>query len=133
MLKVLSVLAVVWCGASCYDTGSEGSRAREVGFLRSSDLTDEIYHRVVAGFFVPECEPLVYRLTKDPESRASNGYVRFSWEFGTFAIGAQDDGLIAVYLDENAAYGHITTAPSENLASASLVFMERPTHPIRQQ
>ena len=131
MIKYLFVAVIACCGSSCHNAWLEGEGAEQVEFRRSSDLSDEIYHRVVAGFFVPECEPLVYRLAKQPERRDGNGFVRFNWEFGTFAVGAQDNGLIAVYLDENAAYGHISVAPSNDLSSASLVFMERPTHPIR--
>lgn len=98
------------------------------------DLTDDLYHRLKAGLFVPQCEPLLLRTSQlggPSEGQPAPGeYLTFAREGGTFAVRSDRRGAVVAHLDREAALSHmtVTTRPDCGLARE---FEERPRHPLR--
>jgi len=98
------------------------------------DLTDDLYHRIKAGLFVPACEPLVLRVTRAGTARegdpAPGEYLTFARDSGSFAVKTDARGNVVVHMDLEAALSHIRviTLPERGLVRE---FDESPHHPIR--
>lgn len=109
--------------------------ARSGEFVFPVDLTEDLYHRILAELFVPDSEPLGLRLLKpDVQGNpvpAGAHYLRFEWEQGTFDVRSDRNGLIAVHMDFEASMSHLTAVVPPDLASMSREFTEFPTHPLR--
>lgn len=101
---------------------------------RALDLTDDLYHRIKAGLFVPGREPLVLRAHRASGARlgdpAPGEYLTFQREGGSFGVRADRRGAVVVHMDRESALSHlvVTTQPG---CDPVREFHERPRHPIR--
>jgi hypothetical protein len=109
-------------------------------FVFEVDLTEDLHHRLQAGLFLPEREPLVMRLTRPAPGTefeqglllpAARTYLRFQWDRGTFDVRSDEHGAVVVHLDREAALSHLTAVVPPTLAGMSRDFPEYPVHPIR--
>ncbi|MCG8462487.1 MAG: hypothetical protein MI919_39890 [Holophagales bacterium] len=99
------------------------------------DVTEDLYHRMRAGLFLPDREPLIcrlYHLGSQPGDRprlAPHSALRVSWELGSFQVRSDGHGQVVLYLDEMAAWGHLRLTTSERV-SVARSFLEYPVHPV---
>lgn len=125
---VLSLLALSGCslpsGKSNWDNTTE-----------IIDISEDLYHRMQAGLFVPGKEPLpLILMGGDPKGNLSpvaGQYLKLSWEMGSFWVKSNDRGQVILYMNREAAFSHVQMGP---VAGGALLvrreFIENPVHPI---
>ena len=107
-----------------------GAQAQQPAAL---DLTDDLYHRIRAGLFRPEAEPVVLRVERTVSTGAvpvAGEYVHFAWDQARFAVRTTPRGTVVVHMDRELALSHVTvTVPLR--FDLTREFDEYPVHPIR--
>lgn len=109
---------------------------RDGVFRHPLDLTDDLYHRIKAGLFVPECEPLVIRASSHPEEgeephSVAHEYFRFEWHLGRFDVRTSATGIIALHADREALLSHLRIWSPRLHHDMAREFLHYPSHPIR--
>jgi hypothetical protein len=106
------------------------------GLHHPLDLTDDLYHRIRAGLFVPECEPLLIRSTDhaegaEPTVALAGVWYRFDGHMGSFELETSASGAIVVHANREALLSHLTITSPRFHHSMTREFLQYPSHPMR--
>ncbi len=102
------------------------------------DLTDDLYHRIKAGLFVPECEPLLCGVEQRHDSARETGegilgFLEIEWEEWRFAVAADEiSESVVLYMSPEIVFGHIRIRPSGRGTGVARWFLPWPYHPVRR-
>jgi hypothetical protein len=134
--SLLVVCALVASVGSAPRGRLDGAEERDGAFGHPLDLTDDLYHRLKAGLFVPECEPLVIRASSHPEEdeeprSVAHEYYRFEWHLGRFDVRTSETGVIVLHADREALLSHLRIWSPALHHSMAREFLHYPAHPIR--
>ncbi len=112
-------------------------------FGQTSDLTEDLYHRLKAGLFEPEKDPVIAEIIIKKSknlfhkidfpfysNRASDTMVRLSWERGSFWVKSDDHAHVVIYMDLEATFSHVQLATLEGFGNIR-VFRDGNERPIR--
>ena len=106
------------------------------GFHKPIDVTEDSHHRVLAEIFLPDREPMVFRLFRrkglyGEERGAPETFLRIQWDqYGAFLVESDEKGYVIMYSDKNAAYGHIQVAAARKCKGISRIYTPYPKHPV---
>lgn len=110
-------------------------------FGQTSDITEDLYHRLKAGLFEIGKDPVICRVVKKSNlyqrlrlpfysERAPHKMVRVFWERGSFWVKSDDHALVVIYMDVEATFSHVQIATLEGLGN-DREFMESTERPIQ--
>ena len=111
-------------------SGCQTSTSIRPTFGQTSDLTEDMYHRLKAGLFEPENDPMIAEIirkkSKNPfhkigfpfySNKAPHTMVRLSWERGSFWVKSDDHAYIVIYMDMEATFSHVQLATLEGFGN----------------
>ena len=133
LVVLLSVISLILIG--CQTRPSD----TEFALGKVEDVTEDLHHRLWAGFFEIGKEPFICKLTPDSSQelrlsvkKRTGAYkmARVSWERGSFWVKADDHALIVIYLDEEVTFSHLQIAPIKGFKVVRQ-FRELIEHPVR--
>ena len=110
-------------------------------FGKEKDITEDLYHRLKAGIFEPDREPVICQIWETPSlidtiiyklkmKKLPQKIVRISWERGTFHVQSDDLNRVVIYMDEETLFSHVQASTIKGL-NLGLRFFEIIEHPIR--
>lgn len=110
-------------------------------FGQTSDLTEDLHHRLKAGLFEPEKDPVIAQIHKSKNlfhkidipfysNSAPDTMVRLSWERGSFWVKSDDHAYVIIYMDMEATLSHVQLATLEGFGNIR-EFRDRYDRPIR--
>lgn len=110
-------------------------------FGQKSDITEDLYHRLKAGLFRVETDAVIAHIVKKGNlysklrlpfysKSAPHKMVRVSWERGSFWVKSDDQALVVIYMDTEAAFSHVHLFTLEGFGNIR-EFRESTERPIR--
>lgn len=116
---------VLWSCASCHVERRGRSDA-----LAGIDVTDDLHHRMRAGLFRPDREPLVVSLlTAAGETEGTPGaQLRITTELGSMRVRNDESGHVVLYMNGETVSSHLRITP---LAGCTSEFARDVRHPVR--
>lgn len=134
MLVQITALLINGCQDSRFNTTSPT-------FGHSSDITEDLYHRLKAGLFEPEKDAVIAHIQKTRnffhklrlpfyDNDAPHTMVRISWDRGSFWVKSDDHAYVVIYMDAEAIFSHVQIDTFEGFGSAR-EFRNRNEKPIR--
>ena len=119
--------ALVCCGALLLLAACDDEKPAAFGHAK--DISDDLYHRLRSGLFVPERDPVILQVFKN-RSKAPGEILRVSWERGSMRVKTDRNAHLVVFMDREAISSHVNvTGP--DYAGLSLQFRSNMEGPIK--
>ena len=112
------------------------SSCGELELGKGQDITEDLYHRLVAGMFEPEKDPFIIHVRtqkqRDVSQPAVGTFMRFSWENGSFWVKVDESASVILYMDKEAIFSHLKFFAHKGY-QVQTVYFEHPFRPFSTQ
>jgi hypothetical protein len=98
-------------------------------FGHAKDISDDLYHRLRAGLFVPVRDPVILQVFKN-RAKAPGEILRVTWERGSFQVKTDRNAHLVVFMDREAISSHVNIA-GPDYAGMALQFRSNMEGPIK--
>lgn len=105
------------------------SEEKPITFGRAKDISDDLYHRLRSGLFVPERDPVILQLFKN-RAKAPGETVRITWERGSLRVKTDRNAHVVVFMDRETISSHVNVF-GPDYAGVALQFRSNMEGPIQ--
>ena len=121
--------------------GCQNTRSDIPTFRAPIDVTEDLHHRLKAGLFQPEKDPVICHIKKKRNiytklrlpfytEEAPHTMVRIHWERGSFWVYSNDRAHLIFYMDAEVTFSHVQVSTPEGFGNTR-EFWVRNTYPGR--
>lgn len=104
----------------------------ELELDQGHDITEDLYHRLIAGIFEPGKDPFIIHVRSGQHKTnypITESFVRFSSENGGFWVKSDETASVIMYMDKVATFSHIHFFVDRRY-QVFTIYIEHPTRPV---